>query len=119
MTPPILWTPDAERISQAAITRYAGRLADVHGVEADGYHDLWRWSVTEIESFWASIWQHFDVRASEPYERVLGSRAMPGAEWFPGARLNSAAAMQRRSRFATHPSSARSPRPRGASSKTR
>ena len=88
MTPPILWTPDAERISQAAITRYAGRLADVHGVEADGYHDLWRWSVTEIESFWASIWQHFDVRASEPYERVLGSRAMPGAEWFPGARLN-------------------------------
>ena len=88
MTPPVLWTPDAERISRSAITRYAERLAAVHGLETDDYQDLWRWSVTEIDSFWASIWQHFGVRASEPYERVLGSRAMPGAEWFPGARLN-------------------------------
>src|SRR6185295_3413872 len=48
----------------------------------------WRWSVSDIEGFWASVWAFFDVQASSPYERVLGSRAMPGAEWFPGARLN-------------------------------
>jgi acetoacetyl-CoA synthetase len=88
VSPPILWTPDAERVARATVTRYAGRLADAGVVQTDGYAELWHWSVTEVEAFWASVWQHFDVQASEPYERVLGSRAMPGAEWFPGARLN-------------------------------
>ncbi len=86
-TPPILWAPDEARVERATITAYARRLAE-RGVETEGYHDLWRWSVEHIDDFWASIWETFDVRASTPYERVLGSRAMPGAEWFPGARLN-------------------------------
>jgi acetoacetyl-CoA synthetase len=86
--PPVLWTPGAERVERATITRYARWLADAHGVETSGYHDLWRWSVADLEAFWASIWEFFDVKASLPYERVLGSRAMPGAEWFPGARLS-------------------------------
>jgi acetoacetyl-CoA synthetase len=85
--PPVLWAPDAARIERATLTRYARRLAE-RGVETDGYHELWRWSVENVEEFWASIWETFEVRASAPYERVLGSRTMPGAEWFPGARLN-------------------------------
>ena len=85
--PPVLWAPDQARIERASLTRYARRLAE-RGVETDGYHDLWRWSVENLEEFWASIWETFDVRASSPYERVLGRRTMPGAEWFPGARLN-------------------------------
>src|SRR5262245_35131371 len=85
--PPVLWAPDQARIERATLTRYARRLAE-RGVETDGYHDLWRWSVENLEEFWASIWETFDVRASSPYERVLGRRTMPGAEWFPGARLN-------------------------------
>ncbi len=52
------------------------------------YDALWRWSVTDLEGFWSSLWDFFEVRAHTPYERVLGSREMPGAEWFPGARLN-------------------------------
>jgi len=44
--------------------------------------------VDELEDFWASIWDFCEVRAAAPYERVLGSREMPGAQWFPGARLN-------------------------------
>jgi acetoacetyl-CoA synthetase len=86
--PPILWSPDPERIERATITRYARWLEETRGVVTRDYHDLWRWSVTELEAFWESLWEFFDVRASEPYERVLGSRAMPGAEWFPGSRLN-------------------------------
>jgi acetoacetyl-CoA synthetase len=54
----------------------------------DDYHSLWRWSVDDIERFWASICDFFDVRFGAAPERVLGSRAMPGAEWFPGARLS-------------------------------
>ncbi len=87
-TPPILWAPEAGRIERATITRYARWLAEAHGVETAGYHDLWRWSVTDIEAFWGSIWEFFDILASRPFERVLGSREMPGADWFAGARLN-------------------------------
>jgi acetoacetyl-CoA synthetase len=87
-TPPVLWSPDDDRVTRATITRYAHWLAERRGVETTGYHDLWRWSVDELEAFWESIWEFFDIRASEPYERVLGSHAMPGAEWFPGASLS-------------------------------
>ena len=51
---------------------------------AGDYDELWHWSVDDLEGFWAAIWEFFDVQASEPYERVLGRREMPGAQWFPG-----------------------------------
>jgi acetoacetyl-CoA synthetase len=87
-TPPIVWTPSPERIASATITRYREWLKETRGVELDGYHDLWQWSVDELEAFWASIWEFFEVEASEPYERVLAAHEMPGAQWFPGARLS-------------------------------
>ena len=86
--PPILWRPSAERIERAAITDYARWLERTRGLDLPDYRRLWEWSVNDLEGFWASIWERFDVIASMPYERVLGSRAMPGAVWFPGARLN-------------------------------
>ncbi len=52
------------------------------------YEELRRWSVDELEEFWACVWEFCGVRASKPYERVLASRAMPGARWFEGAELN-------------------------------
>ena len=81
--PELLWTPSEERIERSALTAYARAV----GREGD-YADLWQWSVDDLEGFWASIWEHFDVQASTPYERVLGDRSMPGAEWFPGTRLS-------------------------------
>jgi acetoacetyl-CoA synthetase len=90
----LLWEPSRAEREQAELTRYMRWL----GRGFDGYHELWRWSVEDIEGFWASIWEYFEVRASQPYERVLGSREMPGAEWFPGARLNYAEHIFRRGR---------------------
>jgi acetoacetyl-CoA synthetase len=52
----------------------------------DNYHDLWRWSVEDLEGFWGTLWARFEV--GPPAARVLARREMPGAEWFPGARLN-------------------------------
>ncbi len=86
--PPILWRPGADRVEGAAITAYARWLEQTRGLDLPDYASLWEWSTTDIEGFWASVWERFGVVASAPYERVLGSRAMPGAEWFPGARLN-------------------------------
>src|SRR3546814_10212970 len=58
------------------------------GLDFADYDALWRWSVADIEAFWASIWDYFEVVAHKPYTKILGRRDMPGAEWFPGAELN-------------------------------
>ncbi len=86
--PTVLWRPSAERVAATNLTAYAAWLADTKGVHANGYEALWRWSVDELEAFWTSIWQYYDVQAATPYREVLGDRSMPGAEWFTGARLN-------------------------------
>ena len=52
------------------------------------YDALWQWSVDELEAFWQSIWDFFEVQADGCCEPVLGSVAMPGAQWFPNTRLN-------------------------------
>ncbi len=86
--PTLLWEPSPQRISHATITRFTRFAEDRAGRSFPDYLSLWQWSVDELESFWSVVWEFFDVKASSPYERVLGSREMPGASWFPGARLN-------------------------------
>lgn len=83
MAPEILWTPSQERVADATITRFA----DSAGVPGP-YDELWRWSVDDIERFWAELWKFFDVQADGDPATVLASREMPGAEWFPGTRLS-------------------------------
>ncbi|HEY6909316.1 MAG TPA: acetoacetate--CoA ligase [Myxococcales bacterium] len=83
-----LWTPSAERVERAGITRYLRWLSAERGLRFDGYEALWRWSVTELEAFWASIWDFCGVIAHRPYDRVLDRRVMPGARWFEGATVN-------------------------------
>ncbi len=57
-------------------------------METGSYEELWNWSVSNLEDFWGSIVEFFEVRFSSEPSAVLGSRRMPGAEWFPGARVN-------------------------------
>jgi len=52
------------------------------------YEALRKWSVTDIEAFWASIWDYFRVQSAAPYTQVLDCRIMPGAKWFEGSRVN-------------------------------
>jgi acetoacetyl-CoA synthetase len=88
----LLWEPSEGLKENANITRYMRWLAEEKDREFESYQDLWEWSVTDLEGFWASIWEYSDVQASKPYEKVFGgasgSREMPGTEWFPGAELN-------------------------------
>ncbi|HET7574256.1 MAG TPA: AMP-binding protein, partial [Solirubrobacterales bacterium] len=83
-----IWEPSAAEVERAALTRFAAWLAAERGVQTEGYHELWRWSVDRVEEFWMAIWDYFEVISDAPPERALGSREMPGAEWFPGTRLN-------------------------------
>jgi acetoacetyl-CoA synthetase len=84
----LLWTPSRERIERATITRYQAWLSETRGMHFSSYEQLWRWSVEDLEGFWASLVEFCSVRFEEPWSTVLGSREMPGAEWFPGARLS-------------------------------
>jgi acetoacetyl-CoA synthetase len=83
-----LWTPSPERIERATLTRFMVWAGERRGREFAGYDELWRWSVDELEDFWAAVWDFCEVRAARGYERVLRAREMPGACWFEGAELN-------------------------------
>ncbi len=84
----ILWRPSAEQVEASNLTRYLRWLENKRNLRFAGYDELWRWSVTDLEAFWGSIADYFAVRFPTPPERVIANRAMPGASWFPGARLN-------------------------------
>ncbi|CAJ1587448.1 acetoacetate--CoA ligase [[Mycobacterium] wendilense] len=87
-TAELLWRPSEERIQSAPITKYLRWLREERGLDFAGYEDLWRWSVTELEAFWASIWDFSGIIAHRGYDRVLDRRVMPGARWFDGALVN-------------------------------
>ncbi len=92
----LVWTPTPERVAGANITAFTGWLKETRGLEFANYPDLWQWSVTETDAFWQAVWDYSDVIAVEQPTAVLGQRDMPGAEWFPGARLNYAENVMRR-----------------------
>ena len=84
----LLWEPSEELKQQATLTRYMQWLEREKGLYVRDQEELWHWSVSHLEDFWASIWDFFSVKASRPYTSVLADRKMPGAQWFPGAELN-------------------------------
>jgi acetoacetyl-CoA synthetase len=85
----VLWRPPDDVLGTSRIGDYLRWLADVHGLEFGGdYHALWRWSVADLAAFWRSIWDYFEIVTHEPPSEVLPDQTMPGAHWFPGARLN-------------------------------
>ncbi|GIJ77956.1 acetoacetyl-CoA synthetase [Micromonospora phaseoli] len=84
----VLWTPPADVLQRSRIGAYLRWLAEHRGLEFADYDALWRWSVTDLDAFWRSIWDHFDVVAHTPPTATLAGRNMPGARWFPGATLN-------------------------------
>ncbi|MGI8428204.1 MAG: acetoacetate--CoA ligase [Solirubrobacteraceae bacterium] len=86
--PELLWTPSPERVQRATLTRYRTWLGETRGLRFADYEQLWRWSVDDLEGFWASVADFFEVHFEVPGEQVLGRRGMPGAQWFPGARLS-------------------------------
>ncbi|WP_084486767.1 acetoacetate--CoA ligase [Nocardia sienata] len=72
-------------------SRIGSFLLDVErrtGRRFDDYDMAWQWSIDHLDEFWAEIWDWFDIIAHSPHTAVIGSREMPGAQWFPGATLN-------------------------------
>ena len=84
----LLWQPSPERLKRARLTAYLAWLEKNRGLKFADYAALWQWSVDEVEAFWASLWDYYAIKASQPYKQVLKARSMPRTVWFEGAHLN-------------------------------
>ena len=84
-----IWTPSPARAGNSRMAAFMAQAASETGHALDDYATLHRWSVEEPERFWPLVWRFCGIRASRPWDAVLEKAdAMPGARWFPGARLN-------------------------------
>ncbi len=88
MSKPI-WSPSEDKISNANMTTFMENIAADYDTTFDGYQSFYDWSVKYPEKFWEQIWQQLGVISSNKGSIILkdGER-MPGASWFPEARLN-------------------------------
>ena len=84
----VLWSPSENRSTNTMLAKYKSWLSSEHSLCFDNYQELWEWSVDDIEFFWETIWDFFDVKASKLYSKVLAKKEMPGTVWFPGSELN-------------------------------
>ncbi len=84
-----LWQPSEARKQSSNLHAFMEQVREDWGVEAKDYFELYDWSVTEVEKFWSSVWDFCGVIAETRGERVLADGGkMPGAQFFPDARLN-------------------------------
>jgi len=86
--PELIWTPDPERAQASGMAEFARWVAEHRGVHTNDYAELHEWSVRDIGGFWSALAEFSGVHFHDQPRAALGSRAMPGAEWFPGATLN-------------------------------
>lgn len=84
----LLWTPSAEFQQRSQVAKFIAWLHNTRGLEFNDYEALRAWSVDDIEGFWSAIWDYFQIESDTPPTQVLDRRAMPGAKWFQGARVN-------------------------------
>lgn len=70
------------------IRRYQDWLRDTRGLSFDTYQALWEWSVRDLQAFWQSLWDYFELQSPTPHRQVLSADRMPGAKWFEGAQFN-------------------------------
>jgi acetoacetyl-CoA synthetase len=83
-----LWRPDAGRIAAARMTAFMGTVNARCNAACTDYFSLWRWSVAQPEAFWASVWDACGVIGERGHVVLENGERMPGARWFPQARLN-------------------------------
>jgi acetoacetyl-CoA synthetase len=84
----VLWRPPDDMLDTTRLGSYLRWLGEHRQLAFEDYEQLWQWSVDDLEGFWSSVAEHFEVRFDSPPRAVLGSRDMPGAQWFAGSTLN-------------------------------
>jgi len=84
-----LWIPSPEWKAGANVTRFMNLVNDKHNLKLDSYQELYRWSIDYLGDFWAAVWDFGEIKASRGSKVVVDDLSkLPGAQWFPEARLN-------------------------------
>ena len=86
LTPPASSATTAPFLPQ--IRLYQDWLKAHRGLSFESYNALWQWSITDLDAFWQSIWDYFDMQSPTPHTQVLAHNVMPGGQWFVGAQVN-------------------------------
>ena len=85
----LLWEPSEQRIKQTNMFRFMCAINEKHQEDFSEYPELHKWSIDHIPEFWEAMWDYADIIASQKAHQVVDDLGkMPGAKWFPGARLN-------------------------------
>lgn len=84
----LLWTGSDEYVASSNISKFLKWLKTERNLQFGTYDELWKWSATEIEAFWQSIWDYFEIYSITTPSAALAERVMPRAQWFPGAQVN-------------------------------
>ncbi|HEY2968127.1 MAG TPA: acetoacetate--CoA ligase [Casimicrobiaceae bacterium] len=83
-----LWQPSPDRVAHANLTAFAARIGAKHGVVLPDYTALFRWSTDQPEAFWREVWNDAGIVGDSGSRTLVDADKMPGARWFPDARLN-------------------------------
>jgi len=95
--PPILWQPSQEQIESAQLTQFARHAVRKYRLDVNSYEEFYAWTVENPDIFWSEVWDYCGVVAGKKGGTILvDGDKMPGAKWFPEARLNFAENMLRR-----------------------
>ncbi|MGW7608954.1 acetoacetate--CoA ligase [Streptomyces sp. NPDC054766] len=84
----LLWSPGRRELEDSNVACFMEWVSEERGLHFSDYAELWRWSSTDLAGFWSAVWEFYGLDAVTDYDEVLGEASMPGAVWFPGARLN-------------------------------
>jgi acetoacetyl-CoA synthetase len=88
MTTP-LWQPSKKNVEQTQLYQFMQKINQSHSLSLSSYSALHQWSVTHSEHFWVDLWDYCQVigsKGEEPY--LIDNDKMPGAQWFPSAKIN-------------------------------
>ncbi len=87
-SPKLLWQPSKKAIAESNLSKYQTWLRENNVIDTKDYESLWNWSVSNIEDFWLSIWNYFNILSDAKPTQVLSSHTMPKANWFEGTKVN-------------------------------
>ncbi|MCG3186510.1 MAG: Acetyl-coenzyme A synthetase [Rhodocyclaceae bacterium] len=91
-----LWQPDPGSAGQTGMSAFLRAAQARHGPGIDDYTSLWRWSTSQPAQFWPLVWDYCEVQGTRGERVLVDGARMPGAKWFPDARLNFARNLLRR-----------------------
>ena len=84
----VLWRPSEERVNSSSMKKYMNWLHENHSLEFSSYDEFWNWSINDLNFFWQTIWDYFELKSETKFDKIIEEEKMPGACWFPGASIN-------------------------------